>query len=354
MTKDEEKGYIERVLAGDESAYEPLVTENQTKVYRLALRILKNEADAEDAAQEAFLKAYTSLADFRGDSRFSVWLYRLTNNICIDMLRKNTRAVIVSLQTEDDDGEETEIAIPDERYSPERLAERAADRDAVAALLAEVPDEHPLTGVLHTAGVLDDEALSRMHAWTGVAVHEIYGSTETGVVASRRHDAGRMNPAWTLIDEGGLEETEQGWRLASPLLPQGSILLDDRLEMSSDKVFRLLGRRDRIVKIGEIRLSLTEIERVVKEALGLEIRALSVKQAGRTVIGAVVCERTSPGWRGRCPNRIETTAALAGRLNPLARPRLWRHVADWPTDAQGKVVVPMLAELFEHKETTHG
>ena len=48
MTKDEEKGYIERVLAGDESAYEPLVTENQTKVYRLALRILKNEADAED------------------------------------------------------------------------------------------------------------------------------------------------------------------------------------------------------------------------------------------------------------------------------------------------------------------
>ena len=131
MTKDEEKGYIERVLAGDESAYEPLVTENQTKVYRLALRILKNEADAEDAAQEAFLKAYTSLADFRGDSRFSVWLYRLTNNICIDMLRKNTRAVIVSLQTEDDDGEETEIAIPDERYSPERLAHgarRAAGR----------------------------------------------------------------------------------------------------------------------------------------------------------------------------------------------------------------------------------
>ena len=118
MTKDEEKGYIERVLAGDESAYEPLVTENQTKVYRLALRILKNEADAEDAAQEAFLKAYTSLADFRGDSRFSVWLYRLTNNICIDILRKNKRAVIMSLQTEDDDGEETEIAIPDEGIPP--------------------------------------------------------------------------------------------------------------------------------------------------------------------------------------------------------------------------------------------
>ena len=110
------------------------------KMKLLAQSILKNEADAEDAAQEAFLKAYTSLADFRGDSRFSVWLYRLTNNICIDMLRKNKRAVIVSLQTEDDDGEETEIAIPDERYSPERLAERAADRDAVRTALAALPE----------------------------------------------------------------------------------------------------------------------------------------------------------------------------------------------------------------------
>ena len=134
MTKDEEKGYIERVLAGDESAYEPLVTENQTKVYRLALRILKNEADAEDAAQEAFLKAYTSLADFRGDSRFSVWLYRLTNNICIDMLRKNTRAVIVSLQTEDDDGEETAAALSLEVGTVKSRLNRARKKLCIALL----------------------------------------------------------------------------------------------------------------------------------------------------------------------------------------------------------------------------
>ncbi len=200
---------------------------------------------------------------------------------------------------------------------------------------------------LTAAGVLDEAALSRMHAWTGAAVHEIYGSTETGVVASRRHEAGVIHHDWTLIDEGRLEEDADGWRLASPLLPQRTMHLDDRLEMKSDHVFRLLGRRDRIVKIGEMRLSLTEIERVVKDVLDLDIRAIPVAQQGRTVIGAVICEHTSPGWRGRCPNRIETTAALVGRLDPLARPRLWRHVPDWPTDAQGKVVVPMLARLFE-------
>ena len=193
MTKDEEKGYIERVLAGDESAYEPLVTENQTKVYRLALRILKNEADAEDAAQEAFLKAYPSLADFRGDSRFSVWLYRLTNNICIDMLRKNKRAVIVSLQTEDDDGEETELAIPDERYSPERLAERAADRDAVRSALASLPDDcREILALRESAGLSYDEIAAAL-------------SLEVGTVKSRLNRA-RKKLCAALLESGNFSD----------------------------------------------------------------------------------------------------------------------------------------------------
>lgn len=193
MTKDEEKGYIERVLAGDESAYEPLVTENQTKVYRLALCILKNEADAEDAAQEAFLKAYTSLADFRGDSRFSVWLYRLTNNICIDMLRKSKRAVIVSLQTEDDNGEETEIAIPDERYSPERLAERAADRDAVRTALAALPDDcREILALRESAGLSYDEIAAAL-------------SLEVGTVKSRLNRA-RKKLCIALLKSGNFSD----------------------------------------------------------------------------------------------------------------------------------------------------
>ena len=180
MTKDEEKGYIERVLAGDESAYEPL-------------RILKNEADAEDAAQEAFLKAYTSLADFRGDSRFSVWLYRLTNNICIDMLRKSKRAVIVSLQTEDDDGEETEIAIPDERYSPERLAERAADRDAVRTALAALPDDcREILALRESAGLSYDEIAAAL-------------SLEVGTVKSRLNRA-RKKLCIALLKSGNFSD----------------------------------------------------------------------------------------------------------------------------------------------------
>ena len=225
MTKDEEKGYIERVLAGDESAYEPLVTENQTKVYRLALRILKNEADAEDAAQEAFLKAYTSLADFRGDSRFSVWLYRLTNNICIDMLRKNKRAVIVSLQTEDDDGEETELAIPDERYSPERLAERAADRDAVRSALASLPDDcREILALRESAGLSYDEIAAAL-------------SLEVGTVKSRLNRARKKSC--------GSEELSGDLPSAEPT-PEERLLQQERRQ-ALERALTALPQRDRLL-----------------------------------------------------------------------------------------------------------
>ena len=162
-------------------------------MYRLARRILKNETDAEDAAQEAFLKAYTSLADFRGDSRFSVWLYRLTNNICIDMLRKNRRAVIVPLRTEDENGEEAELPISDERYSPERLAERAADRDAVRSALAALPDDcREILALRESAGLSYDEIAAAL-------------SLEVGTVKSRLNRA-RKKLCAALLESGNFSD----------------------------------------------------------------------------------------------------------------------------------------------------
>ena len=140
MTIQEESALIGRVLAGDTDAFEPLVTENQNKVFHLALRLLGNEADAADAAQEAFLKAYTSLSGFRGDSRFSVWLYRLTNNVCLDMLRRQKRQSAVSLYTEDD-GEEAELTLPDGGPGPEELLLRAEDARLVRAAMDALPED---------------------------------------------------------------------------------------------------------------------------------------------------------------------------------------------------------------------
>ena len=158
MTKEEESALIARVLAGDADAFEPLVLEHQTNVYRLALRLMGNEADAADAAQDAFLKAYTSLSSFRGDSRFSVWLYRLTNNVCIDALRR--RRDTVPLETEDAQGEAEELPLPDERWSPEILAERAEDIRAVRTAMAALPPDCREILTLREIGGLSYEELS--------------------------------------------------------------------------------------------------------------------------------------------------------------------------------------------------
>ena len=204
--------------------------------------------------------------------------------------------------------------------------------------------------VLSAGGPLSDEAKATLTAWSPSTIYEIYGSTETGVVASRAHEsnalANAQTPDWTLIDEAMLSETADGWILTSPLLPTGVMMLDDQQKLPGERTFHLLGRRDRVVKIGEVRLSLTEIELVVERTLGLVIRALPVVHGERTLIGAVVNEALSPKWTGQLPDRRAVTQALHGTLDPLARPRLWRSVPDWPMNAQGKVETQRLLELF--------
>jgi len=79
---------ISKVLSGDQQAYAGLVNRYQNYVFTLALRFTKNREDAEEVSQDIFIKAYRSLADFRGASKFSTWLYTIVNNTCITFLRK--------------------------------------------------------------------------------------------------------------------------------------------------------------------------------------------------------------------------------------------------------------------------
>ena len=142
MTREQEAAVIQSVLDGDVNAFETLVKEYEKNVYNLALRMTGNSEDAADMSQEAFIKAYNSLSSFRGDSKFSVWLYRIVSNVCLDYLRSRTRKPTVSLSTENDDGEEVELDIADESQSPELLLDRSLTRDAVRRGLAALPPDH--------------------------------------------------------------------------------------------------------------------------------------------------------------------------------------------------------------------
>lgn len=138
MTKDEERRLVSEARRGSGHAFEALVSANQRTVYNLALKLLGTPDDALDASQEAFLKAYTNLSSFRGECRFSVWLYRLAYNSCMDFMRRNRRSGVVSLTPEED---EPEMDFPDPRPLPEEEVERRELRAAVRRAVRLLPDD---------------------------------------------------------------------------------------------------------------------------------------------------------------------------------------------------------------------
>ena len=142
MNQEDEIKIIKEVLDGNGNAFEGLVLANQKNVYNLALKMTSNEEDALDISQEVFLKAYRLLDSFRGESRFSVWLYRMTYNLCIDFIRKRPRANVISLSFEDDSGDAQDLEIPDLRSLPEDSVFRRELRKTITESIGELGDKH--------------------------------------------------------------------------------------------------------------------------------------------------------------------------------------------------------------------
>lgn len=151
MTPGSEKDIIKRTLAGDNDAFELLVLAYEKQVYNLALRMLGNSEDAADMTQEAFIKAYGGLASFRGDSKFSVWLYRITSNVCLDFLRAKSRRAQVSL-TVGEDEDAKPLDIPDPAGDIEQQLMRKMSMQAVNDGLAQLPDEQRQILVMREIG----------------------------------------------------------------------------------------------------------------------------------------------------------------------------------------------------------
>ena len=118
MSSFSDEYYIERVIKGDHSSYATLVERHKDMVFTIANRMLKNREEAEEVAQDAFMKAYRSLKKFRKESKFSTWLYRIVYNLCVSQLRKN-KTQIQSL-----DDEEKNIDIEDTHKKMEKLEKK--------------------------------------------------------------------------------------------------------------------------------------------------------------------------------------------------------------------------------------
>lgn len=135
----DEKKLISLAQKGDQSAFEQLLDRYQKPVYHQALRLLNNPEDAADVTQEVFLKVWRNLPSFRGESGFSTWLYRLTDNAAIDLLRREKKRRGDSSL---DDEENTSVLPADPAPTPQQAIEKQELHQAVADGLAQLSEEH--------------------------------------------------------------------------------------------------------------------------------------------------------------------------------------------------------------------
>jgi len=89
MAKQTDDYYIEKTLNGDSNAFAFLIERYKDMVFTLAIKMTKSREDAEEVSQDSFIKAYTYLPKFKGDSKFSTWLYKISYNTCLDSIKKN-------------------------------------------------------------------------------------------------------------------------------------------------------------------------------------------------------------------------------------------------------------------------
>ena len=127
--RDEEQ-MIASILNGDTEKYHDLIHPYERNVYRMALSFMKNEADAEDVAQEAFLNAFRNLANFRGKAKFSTWLISITLNAARDRLRRERLVRMDSLdETAEEGGHVSPALLRDWREVPSEALERQEIRE---------------------------------------------------------------------------------------------------------------------------------------------------------------------------------------------------------------------------------
>lgn len=135
-----EEKLVKKAAKGDTAAFEQLVLMYQKKVYSMALRMTGNPEDAQDLAQEAFLRVYRSLPGFKGEAKFSTWLYRIVSNLCIDFGRR--KKSVISIYTQDESGEERELVIEDESYSPEKEYDKAETAEIINRAVMMLSEQH--------------------------------------------------------------------------------------------------------------------------------------------------------------------------------------------------------------------
>jgi RNA polymerase sigma-70 factor (ECF subfamily) len=172
---DQERAWIEQALKGDREAFGQLVRAYERPVYNLTYRMLGDPAEAEDAAQETFLRAFNKLATYQPERKFVNWLLSIASHHCIDRLRRRNRAPQLSL-----DGPMPPQWLTSDAPRPEQVVDKKQRREQVRQVLETLPADYRATVVLRY--------------WYGLSYREIATTMDTteSAIKSRLHRARRM------------------------------------------------------------------------------------------------------------------------------------------------------------------
>lgn len=165
MTSDREHELVQKSKRGDVAAFEELIADYQKRVLNHAFRMLGNSADAEDAAQDIFIRVFRAMAHFNEESAFSTWLYRITTNVCLDVLRKRKRqntAANVSIHQYNSEEEEFELPIEDNSSAPYEQAQKKEAMRALERALAKLGEEQRNAIVMRDINGLSYEAIAEV------------------------------------------------------------------------------------------------------------------------------------------------------------------------------------------------
>ncbi|MDQ0247813.1 RNA polymerase sigma-70 factor (ECF subfamily) [Bacillus fengqiuensis] len=133
---------IKQVKKGDQDAFAEVVEYYKDKVYQLCYRMLGNAHEAEDSAQEAFIRAYVNIHTYDSTKKFSTWLYRIATNLCIDRIRKKKPDYYLDAEISGTDGLNMYSQIPADQKLPEDELEKLELQEHIQQEILKLPDKY--------------------------------------------------------------------------------------------------------------------------------------------------------------------------------------------------------------------
>jgi RNA polymerase sigma-70 factor (ECF subfamily) len=161
-SSDEDRALVEAAQSGQMAAFEELVARHRDKVYARAFTMMRNEDEALDLSQEAWVKGWQRLAQFQGESSFSTWITRIVINLCLDALRKHKRQRSESIEALEEETGGVERQMPVVEVNPTAALEQQEMRARIDEAMTKLSEEHRAVLTLHEFQELEYKEIARV------------------------------------------------------------------------------------------------------------------------------------------------------------------------------------------------